>query len=262
MQGLSGLSGSSSIFGSMDNVSTPRIISPAFWIKASHETYLDSDVADDFIPSSPANNDGDLVRTWGDLVNPANSFMADITKDNQRPTLKTDGPNGQRYLHFNETANILFMKHSWFQAGGGVLLTQPYTVFVIMRWWNPTDANRGAIDGKDANRFALFNSAGPVLKVFGTTSSSNIVNTTNVWHGFMIEMNSPNSKFSLDGAAEVAFSVDPGSNAWSSPIIGCLQDQSFPAPVDFAEIFAVPRLLTASEKNSMLAYLSSTYGLW
>ena len=171
-------------------------------------------------------SDGDSITTWtaNQGKNAANSGGT------TRPTLRTGGPNSNKYLEFDGTTDYL-QTAAW-DAAPSLPVTAMY-VFQCRSVGNSVYLFEGIASG---NRFGILENSGDFRLYAGSAIESFKSPSTTGWHNLLIEWNGASTKWSLDNSAYATIASTPGSQSPTGITLGAAFNISAFSPVDILEV--------------------------
>jgi len=193
-------------------------------------------------------SDGDNVTTWLDQSGNSNDLTQGV--GGSQPTYETNELNGLPMVKFD---GVDFMQVAL--AGGA--LTQPFSIFVVAKWWAAPRYNYFLTDGDDAvNRAALYMNANTPVR-WGIYAGVNLTwgggNADQVARIWSCLFNGAASNCRISGTDEIG---NAGTKVLDGFTIGAAQDGSAPARVMVAEviIYDSNEPVTANEAGLAVKY--------
>lgn len=189
------------------------------------------------------------VSRWADKSGNARDVTQTTT--GFQPSYQAASLNGRNVVRFDGSDDRL--------VSSAYTISQPLTVFIVARYTSVASSAAHMFDG-DTSRVAMFAQtnnlrmfAGSIVGT-GTVAANTAFQATGIYNG-------ASSTLRKDRAV-VNATINPGSNAWTQPVLGVAYSVSATAPYpgDIAEIIAYSRVLTAGEIASVESYLSAKWG--
>lgn len=217
---------------------------------------------------------GQSVPTWNDSS--GNGRPANQADTSKQPVYRTEGANGQPYLRFDGTDDLMEVTYSPF------FNSEEFTVFTVAKHSNTGDNQpilssiEGTTGGGDAAGYALIydadNEDAEAIWREGstddrlTTAGGTIKNTDAYILSYTMDdtdadSESDTAKLYLNGAEKVSQTsgVDYDPSTAADFVIGNMGSDFFQG--DIYEIIVYNRVLTLAEREEVEGYLSYKYGI-
>jgi hypothetical protein len=192
--------------------------------------------------------DGDAIGTWTDLS--GNGRNATQTGATQKPLYKTGIINGKPVLRFDASNDAL--ETSFFLSGS-------YSIFIVERFTSNLGAVRtlnspsanSVLSGQRSDGNSVYHNVSPVSSYYTAAPATVLLN---------LETGNPNFVYTVNGVDRTTYAKT--SEAWGTITLGASGMYPEPANSDVAAVIIYNKMLTVSERTSIVNYLNTKYAIY